>query len=532
MAAETDASFLEVLAGPVVNPGNGRAYYLLAPSAWTEARAAAESLRGRLATVRNEAEQDWIFQTFGSWGGAQRNLWIGLHDPDPSSNATDPAVRRGEFVWVSGEGVTFTRWDASEPNNSWQDGIPEAYVQIWRPGLGNSGTWNDLPNDPSPFYAVHGVVEAENLNVTFPQDATADCPFTTPDDTGRPVVTSACGGIANVVIEPEDDNRGDLIFRRWVVRDACGQVAEAVQTITVVGFGNALLGEMIQEDSSFGGLLATFAIVDVSDFIGASWFVTEPGSGLETPILSSEEGVEFLNGGRRMRIDCSVFRGGRFGEATAQRNYGLRADVTTRCSSGPVDNGGELPAVFRLSRGVPIASGATASLSDDAGLVQPCGIFENPPQVFRIIVDDAGPVEIRATDETENLRIALRAGPLDRAPPLYIACGQSPLRFIAERRAYFGWVDTLTSFKIEARIAPELTIFRDRTGIQLRVRDRANASLLLQRSTDLQEWLPAGVITCDAQGAATVLLTPDGASRGEFYRLQHPGPMNASAAAD
>ena len=124
-----------LLAGPVVNPANGHRYYLLNPSTWVEAEAAAVTLGGHLATVRNDAEENWIYATFSGVGGTNqsRSLLIGLCDPDPLHNAVDPLVRRSEFTWVSGEPVTYTHWADGEPNNwaNWGNSGSISGVRAW-----------------------------------------------------------------------------------------------------------------------------------------------------------------------------------------------------------------------------------------------------------------------------------------------------------------------------------------------------------------------------------------------------------------
>ena len=80
-----------ILAGPVANPTNGHIYYLLSQNTWSNAEAEAVSLGGHLATVRNQAENAWIFQTFSSYGGEARILWIGLSDRD----------KKFHFTWSS-----------------------------------------------------------------------------------------------------------------------------------------------------------------------------------------------------------------------------------------------------------------------------------------------------------------------------------------------------------------------------------------------------------------------------------------------
>src|SRR5271167_4210371 len=69
----------EIIAGPITNPGNGHEYYLLTMNPWPACEAEAEELGGTLAVIRNAGEQEWVFATFGSYGGTNRDLWIGLH---------------------------------------------------------------------------------------------------------------------------------------------------------------------------------------------------------------------------------------------------------------------------------------------------------------------------------------------------------------------------------------------------------------------------------------------------------------------
>lgn len=133
--------------GPIINPANGNTYYLLDLSSWSAAETAAVSLGGHLVTIRNQSEQDWVYTTFGNIGGVARNLWIGLHDPDPINNATNPATRMGEFVWSSAETVSFSNWNSGEPNNYL--GAGEFFVHLWLPGLSISSLWNDYVDSPS-----------------------------------------------------------------------------------------------------------------------------------------------------------------------------------------------------------------------------------------------------------------------------------------------------------------------------------------------------------------------------------------------
>jgi hypothetical protein len=158
------ADTLPLLAGPLTNQNNGNEYYLLNQSTWIEAEAWAQTLGGHLATVRNNAEQEWIFTTFGMWDGQARNLWIGLHDPDPVNNATNSLERRSEFSWVNGEPFTYSNWSIGEPNN--YRGWGEYYVHTLSASPSTvAGTWNDTWNTNFNQGPLYGVVEVVGSGV-------------------------------------------------------------------------------------------------------------------------------------------------------------------------------------------------------------------------------------------------------------------------------------------------------------------------------------------------------------------------------
>jgi Lectin C-type domain/PEP-CTERM motif len=109
-------------------------------------------LGGHLATINDDAEQNFVFSTFGSYGGVNRSLWIGLND----------AAQEGNFVWVSGETPSYTHWLPGQPGNNGD----EDYVHMLRTGNAfqvTPGDWNDLASPNSPFYSafspIEGVVE-------------------------------------------------------------------------------------------------------------------------------------------------------------------------------------------------------------------------------------------------------------------------------------------------------------------------------------------------------------------------------------
>ena len=144
--------------GQVTNPANGHIYHILDESTWTDAQDAALALGGHLATIDDQAENDWVFNTFGQWGGQSRDLWIGLNDVNSE----------GTFVWASGTGVGYTNWTSGQPDNYLgNDPINgEDHVHIYGfNSVYGPGQWNDmhdaLPGSASWTFGLYGVVELD-----------------------------------------------------------------------------------------------------------------------------------------------------------------------------------------------------------------------------------------------------------------------------------------------------------------------------------------------------------------------------------
>ena len=140
-----------VLAGPITNAASGHAYYLLAADTWTASEAAARSLGGHLVTINSADENQWVADTFFPLTAVPyASLWIGLND----------AASEGQFVWASGEPVTFTYWYPGEPNDA---GGREDYATIRHPSEAPPVlSWNDLSDTSgleNPQFPVFGVVE-------------------------------------------------------------------------------------------------------------------------------------------------------------------------------------------------------------------------------------------------------------------------------------------------------------------------------------------------------------------------------------
>ena len=95
-----------------LNRATGHFYKQVGPLTWEAAEAYAVSVGGHLATVNDQAEQDWLAATF-----TQPNLWIGFND----------RAVEGKWVWSSGEPVTYTNWVPFERDNCTSCGPPDGH---------------------------------------------------------------------------------------------------------------------------------------------------------------------------------------------------------------------------------------------------------------------------------------------------------------------------------------------------------------------------------------------------------------------
>lgn len=94
---------------------------------WNSGESLGLSFSGHLATVRSQAEQDWIASTFQPYL-PMNGFWVGLRD----------VGSEGTWLWASGEPLTFTNWAPGEPNGF--------FVENWAHLLGTAvippGQWN------------------------------------------------------------------------------------------------------------------------------------------------------------------------------------------------------------------------------------------------------------------------------------------------------------------------------------------------------------------------------------------------------
>ena len=83
----------------IVNPENAHAYKWIACDDWGDAQAKAADEEAHLVTITSEAEQIWLEGVFGPGP-----YWIGLTD----------VLKEGEWIWETGEPVTYTNWGEVE----------------------------------------------------------------------------------------------------------------------------------------------------------------------------------------------------------------------------------------------------------------------------------------------------------------------------------------------------------------------------------------------------------------------------------
>ncbi len=151
---------LTIEAGPFLNRVNGNYYYLLGSTNWPTLELWATQLGGHLATIASANEENWVYDTFASYNGTNRNLWIGL---------TNDAL--GHFGWISGlTNVAYTNWAAGGPTNcSGSDfytailGQTNAFPGLWVLENINGNDNNGVTCGAPPTNYIYGVVEVTDI---------------------------------------------------------------------------------------------------------------------------------------------------------------------------------------------------------------------------------------------------------------------------------------------------------------------------------------------------------------------------------
>jgi hypothetical protein len=91
----------------IENPGNGHQYAKTALGiTWLEAQAEAASIGVYLVSIASVEENDWVWNMYKEFG----HFWTGFSDQNQDGN----------WVWESGEAVTYTNWGSTSPNYNYE----------------------------------------------------------------------------------------------------------------------------------------------------------------------------------------------------------------------------------------------------------------------------------------------------------------------------------------------------------------------------------------------------------------------------
>lgn len=118
---------------------NGHSYYLINEElSWHDAEAKAEKLGGHLATITSKEECDAINTMVE--GTEIYHIWVGGTDNE----------KEGDWKWVTGEAWTYSKWNRKQPDNFYNNGSDEDYLEIFYKDSGvpsQPGDWNDIKAD-------------------------------------------------------------------------------------------------------------------------------------------------------------------------------------------------------------------------------------------------------------------------------------------------------------------------------------------------------------------------------------------------
>jgi subtilisin-like proprotein convertase family protein len=168
----TAVTNIVILAGPYLNPATSHFYYLLGATNWPTSESWAQQLGGHLVTVDTANEQNWVFDNFANFGGANHNLWTGL---------TNNFSTFFTYGYSSGlTSLSYTNWLAGQPTNSdnlhnytfmfgvtnFQFGLTNIQAGLWV-AANTNGFIQGLPNLTNRVYGVVEVNQLQTNGVQF-----------------------------------------------------------------------------------------------------------------------------------------------------------------------------------------------------------------------------------------------------------------------------------------------------------------------------------------------------------------------------
>jgi hypothetical protein len=131
----------------LVNPANNHSYQRFdAAKTWAQAKTACATKGAHLATITDQAENDWVWNNFGAAAGDYVGRFKGFF-----IGGTDAAVE-GQWTWVTGEAWGYSNWgytDSGIPQPDNGDGI-QNYNIMWNYKV--PGSWDDaFPTDVASY---------------------------------------------------------------------------------------------------------------------------------------------------------------------------------------------------------------------------------------------------------------------------------------------------------------------------------------------------------------------------------------------
>jgi hypothetical protein len=165
----------------VSNPTTGKTVGLTFGSAtWDSSQAVAQYYGGNLATVRDQADRDWLVSNFASAWTTTTNTgpWVGYTD----------RVLEGTWRWISGATNTYAPWAPSQPDNAGGN-------EDWAHFNFSNSTW--LFNDGPVSFATRALIEINQVR--------------TPSWTWPTTINTASRPLYNVLADVNIDGRLDYV---------------------------------------------------------------------------------------------------------------------------------------------------------------------------------------------------------------------------------------------------------------------------------------------------------------------------------
>ena len=150
-------------------PANGHFYEIIEPGPinWTDARDAAATRGGYLATLTSADENTFVWDLLTDYNAAlsrsspfNRWFWLGGYQP---AGSTEPA---GGWTWVTGEAWSYTNWSplvltSGDCTNGSPAGISAPWNNCQNPARGPADYLHYFQNQPTDAAALWGDVELQ-----------------------------------------------------------------------------------------------------------------------------------------------------------------------------------------------------------------------------------------------------------------------------------------------------------------------------------------------------------------------------------